>query len=108
MHYRPEVKSAVDGMVLGMPGVKASQAFGHPAYKVNGKVFAVVGVSGVSIKLPAARVQTLIYEHPALMTIFKPDGKRLWREWLLLELDDAQAYHEYAGLLEESISFVLA
>ena len=106
LHYQPEIKAVVDGMALGMPGVTVGSAFGHPAYKVNGKVFAVVGMNGVAIKLPKERVQALITEHPAYMTIFKPDGQRLWREWLSLELDDPQGYEQYTGLLEESVSFV--
>lgn len=105
--YRTDIKGVLDGLVLGMPGVNASSAFGYPAYKVNGKVFAFVGVDGVAIKLPAARVKALMLEHPALMTVFKPDGQRVWREWLSLEIDDAEDYQDYAGLLEESVSFVL-
>ena len=61
--HDPANKAVLDGLLLGMPGVKASKAFGYPAYKVNGRVFAFVG-TGVSIKLPAPRVQELIATHP--------------------------------------------
>jgi hypothetical protein len=107
LHYRPDVKEVLDGMVLGMPGVSAGHAFGHPAYKVNGRIFAFVGVDGISIKLPARRVAELIASHPTTMQIFKPDGQRSWKEWLSIELPDAHAYNDYAHLLEESVSFVL-
>ena len=70
LRYRPDVKDVVDGMVLGMPGVKASKAFGHPAYKVNGKIFAFVGINGIALKLPAQRVQELIAAQPTTMRVF--------------------------------------
>jgi hypothetical protein len=46
LHYRDEVRAALDDLVLGIPGVKGGQAFSYPAYKVNGKVFAFVGGAG--------------------------------------------------------------
>lgn len=107
IRYRPEVKDVVDGMVLGMPGVTVGKAFGHPAYKANGKVFAFVGMNGVALKLPAGRVQALMAENPEIMRHFEPADGIVWREWLSLELDDADGYHAYADLMEESVSFVL-
>jgi hypothetical protein len=53
-------KDMMDGLLLGMPGVKGSKAFGYPAYKVNGKVFAFVGSQGVSIKLPLGSLYQVI------------------------------------------------
>ena len=36
-NYDLDKKAIMDELLLGMPGVKGSKAFGYPAYKVNGK-----------------------------------------------------------------------
>jgi hypothetical protein len=37
----------MDELLLVIPGVKPGSAMGHPGYKVNGKLFAFVGIHGV-------------------------------------------------------------
>ena len=64
MRYRLDYKEALDSLVSGMPGVRAEQAFGYPAYKVNGRVFAFVGSDGIAVKVPASRAQSLIKSDP--------------------------------------------
>jgi hypothetical protein len=36
-NYDEQRRAKMDEMLLVMPGVKASKAFGYPAYKINGK-----------------------------------------------------------------------
>lgn len=105
-NYRPEVKAVIDGMVLGMPGVKGGQAFGYPAYKANGKVFLFVGGFGIAVKLPLARVAQLTAADPNLHA-FEPAEGKVWKEWVSIDLPDPEGYHAYAALFEESVSFVL-
>jgi hypothetical protein len=94
----------MDGLLLGMPGVKASKAFGYPAYKVNGRVFAFVG-TGVSIKLPASRVQELIAANPAMKT-FEVGNGVVWREWVSIQRPKSEDYAQDINLFEESLQFV--
>lgn len=44
MNYRPAVKAVLDDLLPGaFPGVTISRAFGFPAYKIEGRIFAFTG-----------------------------------------------------------------
>ncbi len=105
-NHNSEHKSVMDGLLIGMPGVKGSKAFGYPAYKVNGKVFAFVGGNGVAIKLPAARVQELIAAHDAMKPFEVADGI-VWREWVSIDRPQSDDYAQDIDLFEESVQFVV-
>ena len=102
--HNPAHKAVLDGLLLGMPGVKASKAFGYPTYKVNGRVFAFVG-TGVSLKLPATRVQELIAAHPDMKPFEVAEGV-VWREWVSIQRPDSEDYAQDVDLFEESSQFV--
>jgi len=104
-NYDPAQKAAMDGLLLGMPGVKGGKAFGYPAYKVNGKIFAFVGGDGVSIKLPAARVAALTAAQPEIKPFEVTDGV-IWREWVMIEHPDPETLAQHIDLFEESLVFV--
>jgi len=103
-NYNPAHKTVLDSLLLGMPGVKVGKAFGYPAYKVNGKIFAFVG-SGVALKLPTARIQELIAAHPEMKPFEVADGV-IWREWVSIQRANSEDYAEDIGLFEESAGFV--
>lgn len=89
--FRDDVKEILDELLLGVPGVTGGQAFGYPAYKVGRKIFAFVGGSGLCIKLNEARVSELVAENDE-MTIFTPDGTRMWKAWLSIDRTNADDY----------------
>ena len=103
--YDEQRKAKMDEMLLVMPGVKASKAFGYPAYKINGKIFAFVGSKRVAIKLPAPRVKDLI--NGQAMKPFEVAEGNIWREWLSIQRDSFEEYEQDAGLFEESVEFLL-
>lgn len=103
--YRDDVKAKMDELVLGMPGVKGGKAFGYPAYKVAGKVFAFVGERGISLKLPESRVQELVAEGNGFRPFEVADGI-VWKAWVFIERADAAGYDGEIGLIEESVGFV--
>jgi hypothetical protein len=104
-NYRPEAKELLDKMLLHIPGVQSSQAFGYPAYKINGKVFAFVGKNGIAVKLPETRVRELVANGGAMLP-FEPAEGIVWREWVSVVVGDAGLYRNYERLLEEAIQFV--
>lgn len=104
-NYDEAVKTVIDSLVLGMPGVKIGKAFGYPAYKINGKIFAFVGSHALSLKLPAARVKTLIAQDTAIEH-FQPAQGVIWREWIAIKRDSPAAYEQDVELLEEAMLFV--
>src|SRR5688572_11935696 len=104
-NYDTDKKDIMDGLLLGMPGVKGSKAFGYPAYKVNGKVFAFVGSHGIAIKLPLKRVQELIAAKDAMKPFEVADGI-VWREWVSIDYPQSDDYVQEIDLFEESLTFV--
>lgn len=104
-NHNPEIKAALDKMLLRIPGVQGSKAFGYPAYKINGKVFAFVGGTGVSAKLPQARVRELIEAGGALRP-FEVTGGVIWKEWVFLELETPERLRNYSALFDEAIQHV--
>lgn len=104
--YRPEHKTMMDDLLLDIPGVKGGQAFGYPAYKINGRIFAFVGGRGISIKLPKPRVEELIAEGAPQMQPCEVAEGVIWREWLIINHDDPAAYRDDLTLLEEAAAFV--
>ncbi len=106
MPYNPDQKAAVDAILSALPEVKEGKAFGYPAYKVRGKVFAFVGSRGVAIKLPAPKVQSLIKDGAPYYP-FEPGRGIIWKEWVSIQREDAQTYHEDEDLLVKSMEFVM-
>jgi len=104
-NYNSAHKRVMDSLLVGMPGVKAGKAFGYPAYKVNGKMFAFVGRNAVSIKLPTARVAELLATH-AEMKPFGPAAGIIWKEWVSIFRDNSEDYAQDINLFEESAQFV--
>jgi hypothetical protein len=103
--FRADHKAKLDELVLPMPGVKGSKAFGYPAYKVNGKIFAFVGGDGAAIKLPASRVQNLIGTHPDYK-VFEVTTGVFWKEWLAIDHSESADFEDDVHLFEEALVYV--
>jgi len=103
--FNPEQKTLLDDLLLTIPGVKGGKAFGYPAYKVGGRVFAFVAGKGVAIKLPEEKVKALIGAHED-MHPFEPGEGVIWREWVSIRHTLTDDFRQDIGLFEESIQFV--
>lgn len=104
MGYDPQIKAALDDLLLDIPGVVGGMAFGYPAYKVKGRVFAFVGGPGIAIKLPAARVMALV-ERGAPFRPFEPVAGTVWKSWVSIDHADPGAYAAHLDLLEAAVAF---
>lgn len=101
--FRPDFKAVMDDVLLPIPGIKGGKAFGHVAYKVNGKIFCFVGVKSVMVKLPAKRVQSVI----ASLSEASPfEANGIWKEWVSLRHDDPEDYRRHEDLFHESLEYV--
>lgn len=105
MAYKEENKTVVDALVLDIPGVKGGKAFGYPAYKVKGKVFAFVGEVGIALKLPEDRVAELVNDQAEIRPFEVTDGV-IWKQWVYIERKNAEDYRQDVSLMEEAIAFV--
>ncbi len=106
MNYREEHKAILDEILLAIPGIKVGKAFGYPAYRVNGRIFVFVGRDGIALKLPEARVKTIIDTDPAAKPFEVSEGV-FWREWVAINPPSPGRYHHYQALFEESIHYVV-
>jgi len=103
--YREDVKALLDEILIGIPGVKASKAFGYPCYKVSGRIFCFVSGDAVQLKLPARRVESLVAEGGPYHK-FGPVEGTTWREWVALEWQTPADYEQAMDLFIESIEYV--
>lgn len=104
--FRQDIVDVLDALLLEMPGVKRGKIFGFPGYKVGGKVFTAVGGDALGVKLPAARVADLIASDDPAMQPFEVAEGTVWKEWLSIKRDDAEAYRGDVALFEESAQYV--
>lgn len=65
-HARPMSRAFVNAHCAGLPGAEVSDPWGggHDAWKVGGKLFAVIGAmdAGVSVKCPDTETAALLIE----------------------------------------------
>lgn len=103
--YRADVKTVLDDLLLPIPGVTVSKAFGFPAYKINGKIFAFVGGEGVSLKVRQNRVAPLIASDDCIRK-FEIENGNVWKSWIFIICDDPEEYARFIEVFEESIGYV--
>ena len=104
LKYNPDVKEALDGLLLDIPGVKPGRMFGYPAYYVSGKMFACAYGDGVGLKLPAPLAAELLAK-PGVSP-FVPLGRREMKEWVFILRDEPEQYSADLVTFETSYTYV--
>lgn len=87
--------------LMSVPGVSAGTMFGASAFKVRGKVFAMVVKGRLVVKLPSERVTHLVSAGSG--QLFDPGHGRLMKEWVAIP-DGLRA--SWSGLVDEAKDFV--
>lgn len=103
LRFNPDHKAALDPLLLSIPGVTAGHMFGHPSYKIAGKMFAALLEDGVTLKLPADTGFRLLSQHDDVEP-FSPMGHPM-RQWVLIRLGDPQDCLAYRPYFEQAIAF---
>lgn len=85
-----------------LPGAKAGKMFGHPAFYVNGRLFACLFGDALGLKIPEALASELTRRGKAQP--FRPYGKSKMREWI--ELPVQRAVTDPQGLILAALAFV--
>jgi hypothetical protein len=95
--------SSLVEMFLRLPDVtQEGTGFGSSALKIHGKIFAFLSSrSELVVKLPAARVQSLIQSGEGER--FDPGHGRKMREWLAL---NGESQQDWVSLAHEALEFV--
>ena len=104
--YNADHKTALDKLLLRVPGITTGKAFGYPAYKINGELFAFVEQAGIALKLPDSRICQLAAANAAMHS-FEPVTGLIWSEWLSIQRVQSADYWQDLGLFEEAARFVL-
>jgi hypothetical protein len=102
--YDEEIKEVIDDILLEMPEVQPGNAFGLPGYYVNGKLFACVYESGITLKLPREKCSDLIENSDGFDTFAPLD--RVMKEWVHVTKEDPTDFEKETVLIIESVNFV--
>jgi len=104
--YREDVKTALDDMLLAIPGVKGRKMFGLPSYTIEGKVFACNYREGATVKLPDDAAADLLKREDVIP--FEPfDSGKKMREWVQINRSRAEDYHQDEGIFLQALEYVL-
>lgn len=99
MEYSQATADELERIMRDIPGAKASQMFGMPAYKVNGKLAVGIFEHGVVAKLGAARTAEIVGKDG--VEYFEPNG-RTWKDWIRVN----SAFEQHRALFEEAVRYV--
>ncbi|NJD60292.1 MAG: hypothetical protein C3F13_18235 [Anaerolineales bacterium] len=103
--FNPAIKLILDDLLLTHPLVHAGKMFGYPAYYVGKKLCMCVFEQGVGLKVPVETAAQLLERDPNVIP-FMPLGRPKMREWIQINLSNAEDYKQYMPLFEESINYV--
>jgi TfoX/Sxy family transcriptional regulator of competence genes len=95
------VDEFADAPGVGLPGQSARRGFGSSALRVHGSIFAMVSGDRLVVKLPRARVDTLI--GTGIGETFDAGKGRPMKEWLTVLGDD---HETWLALSREALQFV--
>ncbi len=98
------LKTILDSLLLGMPGVAEGKMFGYAAYFVNGKLFACIYGDGVGVKVPEDVAKKLLSGKHAVP--FRPLGKPKMREWIQLNRARPADHRKDLDIFRTSVEFV--
>jgi len=103
----PTRKSAIDTLLLKLPGVVGKKMNALDAYFVGDKMFACISGDGVGLRLPAKTADELQFSR-ANVSPFNPGGVSGTREWIQINRADAAEYAQDVELFQASHAFVKA
>lgn len=103
-NFNPDIRKAVDSILLKNPSVVSGKMFGYPAYYINRKLFACVYGDGVGIKVPEGVASELLGEEGIVH--FRPMGRAKMREWIQVNRENPEEYQKDAEIFETSMDFV--
>ena len=102
VQFNEKHKLILDSFLLDIPIVKPGNMYGHPAYYVDGKLFASLYMDGVCVKIPEPRVNELLKKDS--IEPFVPMGRKM-REWIYIIRNKSEDYLEDRSIFEEAIEF---
>jgi hypothetical protein len=105
--FRSEYKAVLDALLLDYPHVRRGQMFGFPAYYAGRKMCICLYEDGVGVKLPQQTVARLLETDPNTSP-FQPLGRARMREWIQINVNQADDYQNYRAVFEEALAYSLS
>ena len=103
-NFNPEVKKALDSILLKNPSVVPGKMYGYPAYYINGKLVACIYEEGVGLKVPEIVAEELIGKKGIVH--FQPMGRAKMREWIQINRENPEDFLKDIEIFKTSIDFV--
>ena len=103
-NFDPEVKKAVDSILLKNPSIVPGKMYGYPAYYINRKLVACIYEKGVGLKVPESVANDLIGKKGIVH--FQPMGRAKMREWIQINRDNREDFLKDTEIFKTSIDFV--
>ena len=100
---RVDVAGAREFAAHALKGAEVREKFGGASFFVGENVFAFTRPRGLVLKLPAEMVVKVVAEREATALTM---GKRVMKEWVVLELGDVEGYRGEVALMREAMKFV--
>ncbi len=104
-HFRLDHKAALDAMLLDVPGVTPGHLFGHPSYKIVGKIFLSIMEDGVILKLPPDVLRVVLARDDT--EPFAPMGS-VMKAWAYVHVKTPAEYGPLQETIQEALEYVLA
>lgn len=103
-NFDPEVKKAVDSILLKNPSVVPGKMYGYPAYYINRKLVACIYEKGVGLKVPESVANELIGRKGIVH--FQPMGRAKMREWIQINRENPEDFLKDIDIFKTSMDFV--
>jgi hypothetical protein len=103
-NFDPEVKKAVDSILLKNPSIVSGKMYGYPAYYINRKLVACIYEQGVGLKVPESVANELIGKKGIVH--FQPMGRAKMREWIQIIRENPEDLLKETEIFKTSIDFV--
>ena len=104
-NWNEKIKLVLDELILSNSHVRLGKMFGYPAYYAGKKLCICLYEEGVSIKLPEQSASALLTSDNNTVP-FQPMGKPKMREWVQINLENAEDYKKYQAVFEASIRYL--
>ncbi len=101
--YRDDILEVLDDRFVDYPMVVRSLIFGHPAYKIEHKVFAFVSGDGLCVKLPKADYDKCL--ELDYTETFAPGGTPMGT-WVIITYADAPEYLDNWHWISKAMDFI--
>ena len=99
-----DLKTALDAILLKLPGVEGGDMAGLAAYFVNGKMFACIYAGAVGVRVSQTMATDLQFSRDHVAP-FQPKGRSSTREWVQLSRTDPADYAQDLEIFQASLDF---